>query len=141
MLILALTFEPCVLTFAPYILTFAPCACGVSLLSTGATILYTCTGGGCHQLQHALVVPFPAATIAQIYSPLAHMHIYMVVHSLQLALVVLFIRQLAQILHCVVVVCVLVVIVWSGKVYNNHGSARLPSVGIKHEFSLCDRCI
>ena len=34
----SLTFAPCVLTFAPYILTFGPCACGVSLLSTGASI-------------------------------------------------------------------------------------------------------
>ena len=37
-LMLAPTFAPCVLTFAPYILTFGPCACGVSLLSTGANI-------------------------------------------------------------------------------------------------------
>ena len=35
---LALIFAPCVVTFAPYILTFGPCACGVSLLSTGANI-------------------------------------------------------------------------------------------------------
>ena len=35
---LAPTFTRCVLTFAPYILTFGPCACGVSLLSTGANI-------------------------------------------------------------------------------------------------------
>jgi len=35
-LILAPTFAPCVLTLAPYI--FGPCACGVSLLSTGANI-------------------------------------------------------------------------------------------------------
>ena len=37
-LMLAPTFAPCVLTFAPYILTFGPCACGLSLLSTGANI-------------------------------------------------------------------------------------------------------
>ena len=37
-LMLAATFAPCVLTFAPYILTFGSCACGVSLLSTGANI-------------------------------------------------------------------------------------------------------
>ena len=37
-LMLTATFAPCVLTFAPYILTFGPCACGVSLLSTGANI-------------------------------------------------------------------------------------------------------
>ena len=34
-----LTFAPCVLTFAPSVLTFGRCACGVSLLSTGANIL------------------------------------------------------------------------------------------------------
>ena len=61
---LALTFAPCVLIFALCILTFAPCACGISLRSTGATIP-TCTGGGCHQLQLALVVLFypPNGTI------------------------------------------------------------------------------
>ena len=36
-LMLALTFAPCVLT-APCILTFVPCACGVYFLSTCATI-------------------------------------------------------------------------------------------------------
>ena len=43
-----------------------------------------CTGGGCHQLQLALVVLFSTATSA--HSPFAHM----VVHPLQLVLVVLF---------------------------------------------------
>ena len=37
-LMLVHAFAPCVLTFAPYILTFGHCACGVSLLSTGANI-------------------------------------------------------------------------------------------------------
>ena len=68
-LMLAPTFAPCVLTVAPYILTFGPGACGVSLLSTGANNS-TCTGGGCHQLQLALVVLFHSATSAD--SPLAH---------------------------------------------------------------------
>ena len=65
-LMLALTFAPCVLLFALCILTFAPCACGVSLLSTGATI----PGGGCHQLQLALVVLFihPMAQLLHLHS-------------------------------------------------------------------------
>ena len=35
---LAPTFATCVLTFAPYMVTSGPCACGASLLSTGANI-------------------------------------------------------------------------------------------------------
>ena len=40
-LMLALTFAPCVLIFEPYKLTFRPCVCGVTLLSTGANIPLT----------------------------------------------------------------------------------------------------
>ena len=83
-LMLALTFAPCVLTFAPCTLTFAPCAYGVSLLSTGATI------------------------------PLAQM---VVVTSCNLRWWCFILQPLAQILHlhsgnlhCVVVVCVVIVV-------------------------------
>ena len=67
---LAPTFAPCVLTFAPYILTFGPCACGVSLLSTGANIplAQVVVVTSCNL--HALVVLFHSATSAD--SPLAH---------------------------------------------------------------------
>ena len=68
-LMLAPTFAPCVLTFAPYNLTFRLCACGVSLLLNWCKYS-TCTGGGCHQLQLALVVLFHSATSAD--SPLTH---------------------------------------------------------------------
>ena len=44
----------------------------------------TCTGGGCHQLQLALVVLFHSAT-----SAIVHLHTWWY-HPLQLALVVLF---------------------------------------------------
>ena len=54
---------------APCILTFAPCACGV-LSSFNWYKHSTCTGGGCHQLQLALVVLFQSATSAD--RPLAH---------------------------------------------------------------------
>ena len=37
-LMFAPTFAPCVLICTPYLLTLEPCACGVSLLSTGANI-------------------------------------------------------------------------------------------------------
>ena len=77
------TFAPCVLTFAPYILTFGPCACGVSLLSTGANI----------PLAQVVVVTscnlrswcFFTQPLAQI----VHLHTWWY-HPLQLALVVLF---------------------------------------------------
>ena len=82
-LMLAPTFAPCVLTFAPYILTFGPCACGVSLLSTGANI----------PLEQVVVVTscnlrswcFFTQPLAQI----VHLHTWWY-HPLQLALVVLF---------------------------------------------------
>ena len=80
---LAPTFAPCVLTFTPYILTFGPCACGVSLLSTGANI----------PLAQVVVVTscnlrswcFFTQPLAQI----VHLHTWWY-HPLQLALVVLF---------------------------------------------------
>ena len=68
-LMLAPTFAPCVLTFAPYILTFGPCACGVSLLSTGASIPLAQVVVVA-QLQLALVVLFHLTTSAN--RPLAH---------------------------------------------------------------------
>ena len=103
-LMLAPTFAPCILTFAPYILTFGPCACGVSLLSTGANIPL------------AQVVAVTSCNLClwcfsiQPLVPIVHLHTWWH-HPLQLALVVLFIHPLAQILHlhpgnlhCVVVV-------------------------------------
>ena len=71
------------LTFAPYILTFGPCACGVSLLSTGANI----------PLAQVVVVTscnlrwwcFVIQSLVQI----VHLHTWQY-HLLQLALVVLF---------------------------------------------------
>ena len=57
------------LTFAPCVLTFGLCACGASL-SFNWCKFSTCTGGGCHQLQLALVVLFHSATSAD--SPPAH---------------------------------------------------------------------
>ena len=83
-LMLAPTFAPCVLTFAPYILTLGPCACGVSLLSTGANI----------PLAQVVVVTscnlrswcFFTQPLAQI----VHLHTWWY-HPLQLALVVLYI--------------------------------------------------
>ena len=59
-LMLALTFGPCVLTFAPCVLTFAPCLwCFPSFNWCNHS---TCTSGGCHQSQLALVVLFYSAT-------------------------------------------------------------------------------
>ena len=80
-LMLAPIFAPCVLTFAPYLLTFGPCACGVSLLSTGANI----------PLAQVVVVTscnlhswcFFTQPLAQI----VHLHTWWY-HPLQLALVV-----------------------------------------------------
>ena len=54
----------------------------------------TCTGGGCHQLQLALVVLFHSATSAD--SPLAHV---VVSPSCNLRWWCFFIQPLAQILH------------------------------------------
>ena len=82
-LMLAPTFAPCVLTFAHYILTFGPCACGVSLLSTGANIPL------------AQVVVVTSCNLRRWYffiQPLAqivHLNMWWH-HPLQLALVVLF---------------------------------------------------
>ena len=57
------------LTCAPCVLTFAPCTCVVFSLFQLAQHS-TCTSGGCHQLQLALVLLFHSATSAA--SPLAH---------------------------------------------------------------------
>ena len=83
-LMLALIFAPCVLTFAPYILTFRPCACGVSLLSTGANIplAQVVVVTSCNL--HALMVLF-TEPLAQI----VYLHTWWH-HPLQFALVVLF---------------------------------------------------
>ena len=67
---LALMPACCVLTFAPYILTFGPCACGVSLLSTGANIplAQVVVVTSCNLRRWCV---FHSATSAD--SPLAHM--------------------------------------------------------------------
>ena len=82
-LMLAPTFAPCVLTFAPYILTFGPCACGVSLLSTGANIplAQVVVATSCNLRSWC----FFTQPLAQI----VHLHTWWH-HPLQLALVVLF---------------------------------------------------
>ena len=82
-LMLTPTFAPCVLTFAPYILTFGPCACGVSLLSTGANIplAQVVVVTGCNLRSWC----FFTQPLAQI----VHLHTWWY-HPLQLALVVLF---------------------------------------------------
>ena len=67
-LMLAPTFTPCVLTFAPYIHLWTLCLW--CFPSFNWCKYSTCTGGGCHQLQLALVVLFHSATSAD--SPLAH---------------------------------------------------------------------
>ena len=77
------TFAPCVLTFAPYNLTFGPCACGVSLLSTGANIPLA---------QVVVVTSCNLRSWCFFIQPLAqivHLHTWWY-HPLQLALVVLF---------------------------------------------------
>ena len=82
-LMLAPTFAPCVLTFAPYTLTFGPCACGVSLLSTGANIPLA---------QVVVVTSCNLRSWCFFIQPLAqivHLHTWWY-HPLQLALVVLF---------------------------------------------------
>ena len=82
-LMLAPTFAPCVLTFAPYTLTFGPCACGVSLLSTGANIPLA---------QVVVVISCNLRSWCFFIQPLAqivHLHMWWY-HPLQLALVVLF---------------------------------------------------
>ena len=79
-LMLASTFAPCVLTFAP---SSWPCACGVSLLSTGANIPL------------AQVVVFTSCNLRrwcffiQSLAQIVHLHTWWY-HPLQLALVVLF---------------------------------------------------
>ena len=78
-----LTFAPCVLTFAPYNLTFRLCACGVSLLSTGANIPLA---------QVVVVTSCNLRSWCFFIQPLAqivHLHTWWY-HPLQLALVVLF---------------------------------------------------
>ena len=77
------TFAPCVLTFAPYNLTFRLCACGVSLLSTGANIPLA---------QVVVVTSCNLRSWCFFIQPLAqivHLHTWWY-HPLQLALVVLF---------------------------------------------------
>ena len=71
------------LTFAPYILTFGPCACGVSLLSTGANIplAQVVVATSCNLRSWC----FFTQPLAQI----VHLHTWWH-HPLQLALVVLF---------------------------------------------------
>ena len=71
------------LTFAPYILTFGPCACGVSLLSTGANISLA---------QGVVVTSCNLRSCCFFIQPLAqivHLRTWWH-HPLQLALVVLF---------------------------------------------------
>lgn len=63
-LMLALTLAPCVRTIAPWILAFAPCVCGVSLLSTGASI----------PLAHVMVSPTVTSTGGVFSFSLWHMH-------------------------------------------------------------------
>ena len=74
---------PCVLTFAPYILTFGSCACGVSLLSTGANIplAQVVVATSCNLRSWCFFIQ-PLAQIV-------HLHTWWH-HPLQLALVVLF---------------------------------------------------
>ena len=82
-LMLPPTFAPCVLTFAPYNLTFRLCACGVSLLSTGANIPLA---------QVVVVTSCNLRSWCFFIQPLAqivHLHTWWY-HPLQLALVVLF---------------------------------------------------
>ena len=77
------TFAPCVLTLAPYNLTFRLCACGVSLLSTGASIPLA---------QVVVVTSCNLRLWCFLIQPLAqivHLHTWWY-HPLQLALVVLF---------------------------------------------------
>ena len=109
-LMLALTFAPCVLTFAPCTLTFAPCAYGVSLLSTGATIPLA---------QMVVVTSCNLRWWCFILQPLAqivHLHTWWFTLC-NLRWWCFFIHPLAQILHlhsgnlhCVVVVCVVIVV-------------------------------
>ena len=82
-LMLAATFAPCVLTFAPYILTFGSCACGVSLLSTGANIplAQVVVATSCNLRLWCFFIQ-PLAQIVYLHT---WWH-----HPLQLALVVLF---------------------------------------------------
>ena len=82
-LMLAATFAPCVLTFAPYILTFGSCACGVSLLSTGANIplAQVVVATSCNLRSWCFFIQ-PLAQIVYLHT---WWH-----HPLQLALVVLF---------------------------------------------------
>ena len=77
------TFAPCILTFAPYILTFGPCACGVSLLLTGANIplAQVVVDTSCNLRSWCFFIQ-PLAQIV-------HLHMWWH-HPLQLALVVLF---------------------------------------------------
>ena len=82
-LMLAVTFAPCDLTFAPNILTFGSCACGVSLLSTGANIplAQVVVSTSCNLRWWCFFIQ-PLAQIV-------HLHTWWH-HPLQLALVVLF---------------------------------------------------
>ena len=82
-LMLPPTFAPCILTFAPYILTFGPCACGVSLLLTGANIplAQVVVDTSCNLRSWCFFIQ-PLAQIV-------HLHMWWH-HPLQLALVVLF---------------------------------------------------
>ena len=69
-LMLAPTFAPCILTFATYILTWTLYLYLWCFPSFNWCKHSTCTGGGYHQLQLALVVHFHSATSTD--SPLAH---------------------------------------------------------------------
>ena len=111
-LMLALTFAPCALTLAPCTLTFAPCIYGVSLLSTGATIPLA---------QVVVVTSCNLRWWCFILQPLAqivHLHTWWLTLC-NLRWWCFFIHPLAQILHlhsgnlhCVVVVCVVVVYIY-----------------------------
>ena len=66
---LVLILAPDLCTLCPDLCTLHPDLCTLCLWcfsSFNWCNHSTCTGGGCHQLQHALVVPFPAATSADI---------------------------------------------------------------------------